>query len=65
MNEQQEHRDELHHKQRATAETAPKVLDFARAILHGDEVHRAWLLEAADAYENGRDIPPPRSGTPK
>lgn len=39
-----------------------EIKDFATAILHGDQVHREWLMEAADAYENGRELPAPRSG---
>lgn len=41
-----------------------KVKQFAEAILHGDEVHRAWLLEAADAFVSGRPLPEPRSLPP-
>lgn len=37
-----------------------KVIEFARAVLHGDDEHRKWLLEAADAFVNGRPLPPPR-----
>ncbi len=37
------------------------VKDFATKIRHGDDVHRAWLTEAADAYVNGFDLPAPRS----
>lgn len=28
------------------------VLEFARAILHGSEVHRAWLLRASEEFAN-------------
>ena len=38
------------------------VKNFARAILHGDEIHRQWLLDAADAFIKGRHLPPPRDG---
>lgn len=34
-----------------------KVREFARAILHGDDEHRAWLLEAAEEFVIGN--PPP------
>lgn len=37
------------------------VLNFARAILHGDDVHRQWLLEAAQAFVTGEPLPPPRA----
>ncbi len=43
------------------AEREKSVADFASKILHGDEVHKAWLIEAADAYINGLDLPSPRS----
>lgn len=33
------------------------VLDFANAILHGDEGHRDWLLRAAAEYSEGRPVP--------
>lgn len=39
------------------------VLEFAQLIRHGDEVHRKWLEEAALAYVDNRDIPPPRDGS--
>ncbi len=38
-----------------------KVKDFAAKILHGDDVHKAWLMEAADSYVNGFSIPASRS----
>ncbi len=41
-----------------------EVLEFAKAILHGDEVHRAWLLEAAEAFVSGKPLPLPRSLAP-
>lgn len=43
---------------------AVAVHNFARAILHGDEEHRAWLLDAADAFVDGRALPPPRGNEP-
>lgn len=36
---------------------ANPVWAFAVLILHGDEAHRAWLLAAAEAFINGREIP--------
>jgi len=36
------------------------VTAFAQAILHGDEEHRAWLWEAALAFDRGDPIPAPR-----
>jgi len=41
-------------------EAAQLIRSFARAILHGDEVHRAWLVEAAEAFIEGKPMPPPR-----
>ncbi len=37
---------------------------FVQEILHGDEVHRAWLLEAVECFIEGRHIPEPRAKTP-
>lgn len=34
---------------------------FAETILHGDEEHMKWLLEAAEAFVDNRPIPPPRN----
>lgn len=39
---------------------AKKIREFARLILHGDEEHRDWLIEAADAFIAGEEMPPPR-----
>lgn len=36
------------------------VREFARAILHGDEQHQAWLVEAADSFVAGEPLPEPR-----
>lgn len=36
------------------------VREFANAILHGDDEHRAWLLEAAEAFIAGTSLPEPR-----
>lgn len=33
------------------------VLEFARLIRHGSEEHRAWLMEAAQAFVEDRDLP--------
>lgn len=33
------------------------VMQFAKAILHGDEEHQAWLLEAAENFIKGKKIP--------
>jgi hypothetical protein len=38
---------------------AKAVREFAQAVLHGDDEHRAWLMEAADAFIAGR-VPAPR-----
>lgn len=38
---------------------AKGALEFARAILHGDEKHRAWLLRAAEEFaEDGQPSAP-------
>lgn len=48
-----------------TANTRPEQVEaFANAILHGDEVHRAWLLEAAACWVAGKPLPSPRSTLP-
>jgi hypothetical protein len=36
------------------------VRNFAKAILHGDQDHQEWLMEAAEAFVNGDRLPPPR-----
>lgn len=46
-------------------EIVKHVRAFALAILHGDETHQTWLLEAAEAYVMQRALPPPRSGATK
>jgi len=33
------------------------VMEFAKAILHGDEEHKEWLLEAAESFIKGQEIP--------
>ena len=33
------------------------ILGFARAILHGDDVHRTWLLAAAEQYIQDGTVP--------
>jgi len=38
---------------------AESVRAFAKAIQHGDETHRRWLLAAADAFVKRRPLPPP------
>jgi hypothetical protein len=32
------------------------VMEFATAILHGDEKHRAWLIAAARDFLDGKPI---------
>jgi hypothetical protein len=41
-------------------DTAQIIRKFARSILHGDDDHRAWLLEAAECFIEGKAMPPPR-----
>lgn len=38
---------------------AASVRRFAQLILHGDDAHRAWLLEAAEQYIALGTVPPP------
>jgi hypothetical protein len=45
-----------------THEQAKHVREFAQAILHGDDTHKEWLLEAAECFVDGRALPPARSG---
>jgi hypothetical protein len=45
----------VHPKQRAIF-----IRGFAKAILHGSDLHRQWLLEAAEAYIKGDPLPPPK-----
>ena len=40
---------------------ADGVKEFALAVLHGDDIHRAWLIEAAECFTNGQPLPPARS----
>jgi len=44
-----------------TEDEKSRVEDFAEAILHGDEQHRAWLLEAAEAFNTGEPLPEPKT----
>lgn len=37
------------------------IRQFALAILHGDNDHREWLLEAAEAFITGKPMPAPRN----
>ena len=47
---------------RARAESrAETARQFTEAIVHGDDEHRAWLREAAEAFIAGAPMPPPRS----
>jgi hypothetical protein len=33
------------------------VMQFAKAVLHGNEEHREWLLEAAQCFIEGKPLP--------
>lgn len=35
------------------------IFEFAAVILHGDDKHRQWLLNAATAFVNGDQLPQP------
>jgi hypothetical protein len=37
-----------------------QIRAFAKAILHGDDEHREWLMEAAEAFIAQSPLPPPR-----
>ena len=39
---------------------AETVKQFARAVLHGDDEHRGWLMEAAECFVAGKPLPEPR-----
>jgi len=45
---------------RMTREARAAVERFAKAILHGNDDHRDWLLEAASAFNAGIPLPAPR-----
>ena len=36
------------------------VTRFVRAVLHGDDEHRVWLMEAAECFVAGKPLPEPR-----
>jgi hypothetical protein len=44
----------------AQSNVAEPVRAFAKAILHGDDDHKAWLLEAAEAFIARKPLPPLR-----
>lgn len=57
------HLDHYDRKQ-VDAERQQAVTDFAQNILHGDKEHRQWLLDAATAFNAGKNMPGPvGSGT--
>jgi hypothetical protein len=39
---------------------AHQILEFAKALQHGDEKHREWLLDAARAFMLGEPLPLPQ-----
>lgn len=45
------------------AERTQAITNLAAAILHGDDMHRAWLTEAAKKFCLGEATPESRSGT--
>lgn len=48
------------------ARAMEQIRAFATAILHGDDEHRDWLLEAAERFIAGQPLPEPRGkGTAK
>lgn len=36
-----------------------RLREFTRAILHGDEAHKAWLREAVECFIAGQPLPAP------
>ncbi|MER9196404.1 hypothetical protein NKI13_24485 [Mesorhizobium australicum] len=42
------------------ADAKQKIIEFAQAILHGDDEHRGWLMGAALAFNAGDELPAPR-----
>jgi hypothetical protein len=53
--------DEIERLAAALAQSdAEPVQAFAKAVLHGDDEHKAWLLEAAGAFIAGNPLPAPR-----
>lgn len=58
---------EVEYLRNAVAEARNKRVDylmgFVKLILHGDEEHRKWLLDAADRYLQGHPVYPPPTTT--
>jgi hypothetical protein len=52
--------DELERLAALAQSGAEPVRAFAKAVLHGDDEHKAWLLEAAEAFIAGNPSPAPR-----
>jgi hypothetical protein len=40
------------------------VRHFTSLILHGDDEHKRWLLDACECFVMGRDVPPPVAKQP-
>ncbi len=40
--------------------SASEIRLFAKLVLHGDDEHRGWLLEAAERFIAGEPMPEPR-----
>ena len=36
---------------------AAHIRNFVWAILHGDDTHKLWLIEAAESFIAGKEIP--------
>ena len=53
------HRSFLKASQEAEVVKA-RIIEFAQAILHGDDEHRGWLMQAALAFNAGDELPAPR-----
>jgi hypothetical protein len=49
----------------ASRDDAKRLRQFAEAILHGDERHRQWLKDAAEAFIAGNPIPRALAPDPK
>lgn len=44
----------------AQLERSIAVREFTLAILHGDDEHRKWLMEASECFILGKTLPEPR-----
>lgn len=50
---------------RETVNWGDKVVEFATAVLHGDEEHKKWLLSAAASFVDGKPFPKAKKSVAK